>query len=71
MKEEAKPSFSKALFSGIILDDLIFPYPQMDAEETENLDMMTDTFRKFAADQIDTAKIDKEGHISDDILNGL
>ena len=37
---DLKPSFSKALFSGIILEDLIFPYPKMNAEEAENVKMM-------------------------------
>ena len=34
---DLKPSFSKALFSGVILDDLVFPYPKMEKEQAENV----------------------------------
>ncbi len=66
-----KPSFSKALFSGALIDDLVFPFPEMDPEEAETLKMVQDAFNKFAKDHIDTKKIDKEAKISDDILEGL
>ena len=66
-----KPSFSKALFSGVFLEDLVFPYPKMEKEEAENVAMMMDTFNKFAADKVDPAKIDEEAHIPDTIVEAL
>jgi len=66
-----KPSFSKALFSGVFLEDLVFPYPKMEREEAENVAMMMDTFNKFAADKVDPAKIDEEAHIPDTIVEAL
>jgi acyl-CoA dehydrogenase family protein 9 len=69
MKEKIKPSFSKALFSGIILEDIIFPYPELDKEEKENLDIMRDSFKKYAAEHIDAKKIDEEGKIPDEVLD--
>ncbi len=36
MKDKALPSFSKGMFSGVIQDELVFPYPKMDKEEAEN-----------------------------------
>lgn len=71
MSKKTKPSFSKALFSGVLLDDLIFPYPKMNEEEAEDLKMMQDTFKKFAEDNIDSEKIDDDGKISDEVINGL
>ena len=71
MADKRLPSFSKALFSGVLLDDLVFPYPKMGAEESEDLKMMMDTFKKFAEDNIDSEKIDEEGKISDEVLDGL
>jgi len=71
MPVKAKPSFSKALFSGMLLDDMVFPYPKMDAEERENLKLIQETFKKFAEDNIDPYKIDEEGHIPDEIVDGL
>jgi len=66
-----KPSFSKALFSGVFLEDLVFPYPKMDKEEAENVSMMSDTLAKFAADHVNAAKIDEESVIPDEIINAL
>jgi len=68
---DLKLSFSKALFSGAILDDLVFPYPKMSTEENENVELMADTFVKFAQDNIDPAKIDEESKISEEVINGL
>ena len=71
MKDKALPSFSKGLFSGIILDDLIFPYPQMSAEEAENLEMIRESFGKFARDRINAADFDAQAHIPAEVLEGL
>ncbi len=70
-KKEALPSFSKALFSGVILEDLVFPYPEQPAEEQENLEMILDTLRKFARDNIDYGKFDKEAKIPTEVIDGL
>lgn len=68
---DLKPSFSKALFSGAILDDLVFPFPKLNKEESENLKLITDTLEKFARDNIDAAKIDAEAKVPDNVINGL
>jgi acyl-CoA dehydrogenase family member 9 len=64
------PSFSKSLFSGIILDELVFPYPKMDKQEAENLDMILATLNKFADDYIDSGKFDKMADMPEDVING-
>ena len=66
-----KPSFCKALFSGVILDDMVFPYPKMNKEEADNLKMVIETFNKFADDNIDTAQIDKNAKIPQKVIDGL
>jgi acyl-CoA dehydrogenase family member 9 len=68
---DLKPSFSKALFSGVILDDLVFPYPVMKTEEAENLKMIVETFNKFADDKIDTVQIDRDAKIPQEVIDGL
>lgn len=68
---EIKPSFSKALFSGVIMEGLIFPYPKMEKEEAENVKMMIDTFNKFAEDNIDAVKFDEDAKIPEEVINGL
>jgi acyl-CoA dehydrogenase family member 9 len=70
--ETEKPrSFAKALFAGQIHERMVFPYPALKKEEEETLNLVLDTFRKFAKDKIDPAKIDREGKIPDEVLNGL
>lgn len=71
MSKKAAPSFSKALFSGVVTDDLLFPYPKLSREEAENLDIMRDTFRKFADDTIDAHLIDEQAMLPDKVLQGL
>ena len=64
------PSFSKSLFSGIVLDELAFPYPRIDKEEAENLDMILVTLNKFANDYIDSKKFDEMGKMPEDVIAG-
>ena len=64
------PSFSKSLFSGIILDELIFPYPRQSKDEQENLDMILDTLDKFAQDYVDSGAFDRAEKMSDDVIKG-
>ncbi len=66
-----KPSFSKALFSGLILEDLVFPFPKMDKEEKENMALIRESFEKFAADKIDSHKIDEDAEIPQEVIDGL
>ncbi|HGY56132.1 MAG TPA: acyl-CoA dehydrogenase [Caldithrix abyssi] len=71
MSKNVKPSFSKALFSGVLLDELVFPYPEMDKEEKENFELMRESFKKFAQDKIDSEKIDKEAQIPQEIIDEM
>ena len=71
MKEKALPSFSKGMFSGIIQDELVFPYPKMNKEEAENVAMMQDSFKKFAKDMMDVPKMDHDAKMPEEVLNGL
>ncbi|MCK6586584.1 MAG: acyl-CoA dehydrogenase family protein [Polyangiaceae bacterium] len=64
-------SFLKALFHGVIAEDLIFPFPEMSSEERENASMMLDTVRRFFAENVDSAKIDREHEIPSQVMDGL
>ncbi len=68
---EREQSFMKAFFHGVISEDMIFPYPEMTSEEKENVDMMVDSIRKFCATRVDSAKIDEEHQIPDEVLRGM
>ena len=49
MPPTIEQSFMKALFHGIIAEDIIFPYPEMPAEDRETTSMMLDSVRRFFA----------------------
>src|SRR5688500_2225738 len=59
------PSLIKGLFRGEIREDLIFPFPQLSAEEKESLAMVLDSFRSFAADNVEAAKNEHDGRFPD------
>lgn len=71
VKKESKPSFSKSLFSGYIADEMVFPYPEQDKDEKENLDLILETFNKFAEDKIDSSKFDEIEEIPTEVIDGL
>ena len=67
----SNPSFVKSLFSGYILDELVFPYPQMDKEESESLDLILDSLRKFSENYVDSPEFDRQEKFPDDVINGI
>ena len=64
-------SFMKALFHGVIAEDMIFPYPEMPAEDRENTSMILDSVRRFFAANVDSAQIDRAHEIPAAVLDGL
>ncbi|HEY8309792.1 MAG TPA: acyl-CoA dehydrogenase family protein, partial [Gemmatimonadaceae bacterium] len=68
---DVNPSFTKGVFLGEIREDLVFPFPVMSAEESESLRMILDAFRAFAAEHIDSAKMDHDGKFPDEVRHGL
>ncbi len=64
-------SFMKAVFHGVIAENLIFPYPEPSATEVDNLNLMLDSVRKFFAASVDSVKIDREANIPKEVLEGL
>jgi acyl-CoA dehydrogenase family protein 9 len=68
---EEKPSFIKSLFLGAIEESLILPYPEFATEEQETLDLVLDTFKRFASENIDAVRFDREAHYPREIIRGL
>ena len=69
--DDQPKSFAKGLFAGRIHEDFVFPYPQISEEEGDVLKLVLENIRKFSADKIDSAKIDAEGEIPSDVLDGF
>jgi len=64
-------SFTKSLFHGVIPDDMIFPFPEMSADERESTSMLLSNVRRYFGANVDSAKIDREGAIPPSVLSGL
>ncbi len=64
-------SFMKSIFHGVIEESLIFPYPEMDPEERETVQMILENIQRFGESEVDAAKIDREHKIPDDLLTKM
>ena len=64
-------SFSKALALGEIHEDLVFPYPIPAEDEAEKVRGLIGAFREYAADNIDSRRIDDERWIEDKVFRDL
>jgi acyl-CoA dehydrogenase family protein 9 len=65
------PSFTKGVFLGEIREDLLFPFPALDAAERESLNMIVDTFRSWAAENVDSKQLDHDGKFPDSVRHGM
>jgi len=64
-------SFARGLFEGRFELDLIHPHPEPDPEEQERAREFLDRLEEFARERIDGDAIDREGHVPDEVLEGL
>jgi acyl-CoA dehydrogenase family protein 9 len=64
-------SFMKALFHGVIAEDMIFPFPEMPGDDRDNTSLILDSVRRFFAASVDSAKIDREHQIPAEVMDGL
>ncbi len=61
----------KSLFFGLIPEDTIFPYPEVDAAQREVVSAFLDSFRAFAKDHVDSRKFEREHRIPPEVVRGL
>lgn len=64
-------SFTKALFHGAIPEEMVFPWPELGKDERENVTLMLEGVRAFAAREIDAARIDREARMPPSVLQGM
>jgi alkylation response protein AidB-like acyl-CoA dehydrogenase len=67
----ASPSFVRDLFLGNLRMDLIHPYPEQDPEEVTRAKPFLDKLERFLREKVDSDRIDREGEIPDDVIQGL
>jgi acyl-CoA dehydrogenase family protein 9 len=69
--EEPTASPVRTLFAGQIAEGLLFPYPEVALDERETLSAFLQSFRDFARDHIDAARIDHEHRVPEEVVRGL
>ena len=68
---DKNPSFTRGVFQGEILEDLVFPFPEPSAEEKETLSQILDSFRGWADETVDSAKMDHDGKFTPEVRQGM
>lgn len=63
-------SYMKSIFHGQIEEDLLLPYPRMDKDAQETLDLIVESVGKFCA-KLDFAKMDREHQIPDSVIQDM
>ncbi|MEV5784932.1 acyl-CoA dehydrogenase family protein [Streptomyces sp. NPDC052287] len=66
-----KPSFAKELFLGRFRLDLIHPHPLPPAEAVQRGEEFLAKLRDFCETKIDSARIEREARIPDEVVDGL
>ncbi|MEU3790626.1 acyl-CoA dehydrogenase family protein [Streptomyces fructofermentans] len=66
-----KPSFAKELFLGRFRLDLIHPHPMPPDEDSRRGEQFLARLRDFCETKIDSALIEREARIPDEVINGL
>ena len=70
MPFDPQASFGKSLFFGEILEDQIFPYPEMPREQAELVAPICDAIDKYMA-TINPMKLDRQGELPPELLQSL
>ena len=63
--------FAKGLFLGQFQSSLLFPYPQLTAEQQKVVDVSLGEVRQYCAEHIDAAAIDRDAIIPPEVVAGL
>jgi alkylation response protein AidB-like acyl-CoA dehydrogenase len=70
-QEWAAPSFVRDLFLGRLRMALIHPYPEPSPDDAERARPFLERLERFLRDKVDSDRIDREGEIPDDVVQGL
>jgi alkylation response protein AidB-like acyl-CoA dehydrogenase len=70
-KDWEAPSFVRELFEGSFRLDLVHPFPVPSAEDLERARPFMEKLERFMRERVDSDKIDRDGKIPADVLQGL
>ena len=65
------PSIVKHMFYGEVMEEEVFPFPNLSESQVEMAKAMVDAVDKYAQASIDSAKFDKDAKIPQEVLDGL
>jgi acyl-CoA dehydrogenase family member 9 len=66
-----KLSYTRQLFSGVIDDEILFPYPRIPADEDERVSEFLRRLESFCDEHIDREWIDEHERIPAEVVDGL
>ena len=69
--DDLKLGFAKSLFFGRFAAPLVFPFPELGAEEKPRVESAVQALRQFAEKHIDAAAIDRMADIPRPVIDGL
>ena len=64
-------SFMKALFFGVIAEDVVFPYPELGEAERDALHGLLDRVRKFIEGTLKPADVDAAGSVPPAVIDAM
>lgn len=67
MSATREQSFMKALFHGVIAEELIYPFPSLTLDESDAVALLVSEIRGLSGKVIDAARIDREATIPPDV----
>ncbi|HEX4600470.1 MAG TPA: acyl-CoA dehydrogenase family protein [Gemmatimonadales bacterium] len=70
-QEWAAPSFVRDLFLGRLDMNLVHPYPEQAPDDAERARPFLEQLERFLRERVDSDRIDREGEIPDDVIQGL
>jgi acyl-CoA dehydrogenase family protein 9 len=62
---------AKGLFNGRFVADWVFPYPQLAADERDDVEQAVARLARFCDEYLDPARIDREADIPREVIDGL
>jgi acyl-CoA dehydrogenase family protein 9 len=68
---DEKPSFTRQLFSGVIDDDILLPYPRITADENRRVEAFLKQLRDYCEAHVDREWIDEHERIPENVVEDL
>ena len=65
------PSFCKALFGGVVADEIVFPYPRPARHDAQALETYLEDLRRFFDAKVDAAAFDRRAEVPEGVIEGL